>query len=1232
MAGPTAEEQLYVELINETRLNPLAAAARYISSFSPLASSDPDIQLALNFFGVDGTALQTALAALAPVGPVAWNEQLGAAASGHNAAIISADEQSHQLPGELDLGGRATAAGYAGWSNLGENVYAYAESALYGHAGFVVDWGFGPGGMQSPAGHRDNIVNAKFREIGVNVTLESNPDTEVGPEVVTQDFGARSGKYFVLGVAYTDSDADHFYSIGEGRGDLTIQVGTSSATSWASGGYSLGVSAGTVGITMTGGGLASAITVSTTITTENIKLDVVDGNTLLSSGSITVTSGTVAIVRGLGAHGLSLAAGAGNQTVEGNSGNDTLTGGSGNDTIIGNAGVDTAVYSGKRADYLITQEAQAYRLVDQRAGTNDGNDLTINIEEYQFADGLVLAADLLTTTNAAPVANGDKASALEDSAVKITVLANDTDADQDTLAVTSVGDPPNGVAVVNDDGTITYTAEANFNGSDSFVYSIADGKGGTASGTVTVTVTAVNDAPAIGSSSQAVTTAEDIAVTGIVAASDIDGDALTYSVSTAAGHGTATINPTTGTFTYTPAADYNGSDSFVVTATDASALSVEQTVNVTITPVNDVPRAGSQTTTTLNLAENTSAPVVLDFTDPENNTPLVLNMVQGPAHGTFGAVDGKLAYTPFPNFNGSDTIVYSVSDSLGATSMPHTVAITVTPVNGAPVSFSDGPFAIDEDTTLSRTVATGLLANDIDYDGDALVADLVSPVQHGTLAFSADGSFSYTPNADYNGTDSFVYQAKDPSGAASITQTVTFYINPINDSPDAVSDTGLKTPYQTSLLTDITALLANDTDADSDVLTVTSVQNATHGTVDLANGKVTFTPDADFSGAAGYTYTVSDSSGGSDTATVQITVGSADNAAPIFAVPSQTLVAVTGLSSSLVAAASDPDGDQLTFTAGKAAHGVVTGDADGPFAYTPEAGYLGADSFTVTADDGMGGTATQSVAVSVVALPPGDDWRLFAASGFEGSVGGDGSVFGTAGFQDISVLDHAGRIVFDPSFNKGGDVVRLPGDAADWQIVRTGSSALLTDGDTFAQIPLGGAGTALVFDDGARTLKVDAGAPLIGDQPFGLVLETVTAAADGTIVPDGAVSDAQARLFLAGGAGVSIGGNVDVFGSAAEEIVSLDAGDITLDPSFNKGGDTILLESPADGFTAARVGSSVFLDGAQTDVLIPVGAAGATLTFADGHARELVYDAALASIRIGDQLIGTAPVALAEFA
>jgi Ca2+-binding RTX toxin-like protein len=343
MAAPTAEEQLLLEYLNAARLNPLGDAAHYIAGFGATATSaNADVNQALNFYKVSGPAFLQALTALTPVNPVAWSDQLSNAAQGHNTAIIASDTQTHQAPGELDFGARLTAAGYR-FTTGGENVYAYATSPLDAHAGFMVDWGPNPDGMQSPPGHRVNIMGAGFREVGVAITHETSSATSVGPEVVTEDFGSQSTSgTIILGVAYADTDGDDFYSIGEGRGGLTASVGGAVATDYATGGYTLATSlTGPQTITFSGANLAAPVTVvANLVSGANVKLDLVNGTELKTSVGAAV-SGPITLIEGLGTKGLALSfTGGGAHTIQGGAGNDAIVGGSGTNYLRGADGDD----------------------------------------------------------------------------------------------------------------------------------------------------------------------------------------------------------------------------------------------------------------------------------------------------------------------------------------------------------------------------------------------------------------------------------------------------------------------------------------------------------------------------------------------------------------------------------------------------------------------------------------------------------------------------------------------------------------------------------------------------------------------------------------------------------------------------------------------------------------------------------------------------------------------------
>jgi uncharacterized protein YkwD len=348
-------EQHLLELVNDARLDPMGNAARYISSYSPLTSPIADIQSAFNFFGVNGPALLSAFQALTPAEPLAWSDPLATAARNHSNAMIAANLQSHQLPGEPDPGTRMANAGYApaGTFAWAENIFAASTSTLQEHAAFMVDWGPGPNGMQNPPGHRTTIMSPDYREVGIGL-VQAPVQSNTGPFTVTQDFGSRGASgVFLLGVARNDTDGNAFYTPGEGLATLNIGItGGGSTTSSSSGGYALQTSlTGARTITLTGAGLASQVTIAANLVSgHNYKIDVIDGTALHTTLS-GIISGPVTTVRGLGLTGLTLTTGTGAQLLFGSKGNDTLNagadgdfldGGLGGDALDGGAGFDLA--------------------------------------------------------------------------------------------------------------------------------------------------------------------------------------------------------------------------------------------------------------------------------------------------------------------------------------------------------------------------------------------------------------------------------------------------------------------------------------------------------------------------------------------------------------------------------------------------------------------------------------------------------------------------------------------------------------------------------------------------------------------------------------------------------------------------------------------------------------------------------------------------------------------------
>ena len=383
-----------------------------------------------------------------------------------------------------------------------------------------------------------------------------------------------------------------------------------------------------------------------------------------------------------------------------------------------------------------------------------------------------IVVDFADPVNRAPTASSTSIVLGEDT-VKSGSLPAATDLDGDTITYTKATDPAHGTIVVNANGTYTYTPAANYNGVDSFNYSVGDGRGGSNTYTVSILVNGVNDAPT--ASNTSFTTNEDTVKSGsLPAATDVDGDAITYGKGSDPAHGTVVVNAN-GTYTYTPAANYNGSDSFTYTVSDGNGGSNTYTISITVSPVNDAPTAsGTAITTAEDTVKSGSLPAA---TDVDGDT-VTYGKGSDPAHGTVVVnANGTYTYTPAANYNGSDSFTYTVSDGNGG-SNTYTVAVTVSPVNDAPTASGT---AI---TTAEDTVKSGSLPAATDVDGDTVTYGKGSDPAHGTVVVNANGTYTYTPAANYNGSDSFTYTVSDGNGGSN-TYTVAVTVSPVNDAPTA---------------------------------------------------------------------------------------------------------------------------------------------------------------------------------------------------------------------------------------------------------------------------------------------------------------------------------------------------------------------------------------------------------------------------------------------------------------
>jgi len=589
--------------------------------------------------------------------------------------------------------------------------------------------------------------------------------------------------------------------------------------------------------------------------------------------------------------------------------------------------------------------------------------------------------------NDPPVANDDVATTAEDTPITFSVTGNDTDVDGNgTIDVMSVvaSDPANGTVADNDDGTVTYTPDLDFNGVDTFTYTVDDDDPATSNvATVTVNVTPVNDPPV--ANDDVATTDEDTPITFSVTVNDTDADGngtidLTSVVASDPAHGTVADNDD-GTVTYTPDPDFNGVDTFTYTVLDDDpAISNAATVTVTVNPVPDNPVANDDAATT---DEDTAITfsVTVNDTDGDGNGTIDLTSVvaSDPANGTVDEnPDGTVTYTPDPNFNGVDTFTYTVEDTTDLISNVATVTVTVNPINDPPVA-EDDAVTTDEDDAITIVV----LGNDTNIDGasDPLTVVVVSGPSDGGVAVNLDGTITYTPGAQFNGTDTFSYRFMDDGdplpAETSNTAVVTVNVVDINDFPVALDDAA--TTLEDVPVTIDVALNDDDEDGTLDLTSVAVVVPPTGVGADATpnpDGTITYTPPQDLFGVFTFTYTIEDNDDGvSNEATVTVTVIDV-NDPPVAMNDAATTFEDVPVTIDVTANDQDVDDAVEVDTVviiDDVSHGATIDNDDGTVTYTPDPEFSGFDSFTYEVDDEDGDTsnvATVTIEVIAVNDPP----------------------------------------------------------------------------------------------------------------------------------------------------------------------------------------------------------------------------------------------------------------------
>lgn len=656
--------------------------------------------------------------------------------------------------------------------------------------------------------------------------------------------------------------------------------------------------------------------------------------------------------------------------------------------------------------------------------------------------GLLLAPALLWPSQAfadPPLAIDDALTLSEDAtATLVDVLANDTT--DDALTIIGATDPAHGTAVVAGDGqSLTYAPDANYNGLDSFDYTIQDGLAAQSTATVDVTISPVNDAP-VAVDDPSVDCNRTGAFGGTRALpedwdaedgsgwfpgfsecgtlwndTDVDGDQLTWEIVSQPLHGVAIA--VDDWFFYNADQDYSTiagnlpggqwvSDFFTYRAYDGTAYSNTATMRFWIVPMNDPPSFTAGTTdlwvseddgaysqswaSNISVGPAIESDQTLSFEVDYLTSPVGLFSVPPAIDAT-----GNLTFTTAPDKFGEATLIVHAKDDGGVidfgggwyqrasdTSADVQIDVTVVPVADAPVAVDDA-VTTNEDTPL----AIAYLANDTDVDSVLSNIVAMSEPAHGIAHISG-----YEPDPDWNGIETFTYTVTDSDGNQD-TATVTVTVLPVNDAPVADDDTVAVIEDQSTPV----AVLVGDTDVDGDALNVIGASDGTIGTVTIDGDGlgVRYLPDLNVSGSDSFSYTVSDGAGGTATATVTVTIASANDPPDAVDDGNPTPLAVDqGMGpTSLALIANDssaPDtGETLTIVGvTQPAYGVAAIVSGGTkVTYDPDGLYAGADVFTYTISDGNGLTDTATVYISVMldVTPPVATAPRFVLSGAIGS-------------------------------------------------------------------------------------------------------------------------------------------------------------------------------------------------------------------------------------------------------
>jgi len=711
-------------------------------------------------------------------------------------------------------------------------------------------------------------------------------------------------------------------------------------------------------------------------------------------------------------------------------------------------------------------------------------------------------ATVTITVNAVddpPVALAGTASTDEDSPVTITLTGSDADGDALSFAISAP--PANGSlgAITPIDASsaeVVYTPDADFNGADSFAFTVNDGTTTSPAASIAVTINPVNDPPV--ANAQLVNAVEDTPITITLTGSDIDGDSLSFAIASTPANGSlGTITPidaTSAEVVYTPTTGFVGSDSFSFTVNDGMVDSPAATVDVAVASGNEIPVADAQSTST-----NEDTPVVITLTGSDADLdPLSFAISTGPTNGSLGAItpidatSAQVTYTPGLDFNGADSFAFTVDDG-NDTSAAATVTITVDPVNDAPSFTAGADVTVLEDSgAYDQPWATGMTAGPTNESGQVLTFNITGNdnpdlFSAGPALDPGSGDLTFTPAADANGTANITVELMDNGGTAnggvdtSPTQAFAINVTAVNDAPTftVISNPPAVDEDAGSVITggafDISPGPANEAGQGLTFsLTQTSIDSTlsftSAPTIDASTGNLSHTPAPNAFGSASFDVVLMDdggtTNGGQNTSPAQsltITITPVnDPPVPVdhtLTTHSATRITLgAGDVGLLKDGATDVDDPSAALSVSPLVATSTNGalltlvDADtGTYQYDPPGGFTGGDSFTYEVCDSATtaapvecATATVNVTVTGPAL-----WVVDPAA----AAGGDGSL--NRPFQALSNLPGGratgGRVFLASGTNSGGH-----GYVANERLIGQAATGNTFDGFFGVQIPTNG--------------------------------------------------------------------------------------------------------------------------------------------------------------------------------